>query len=204
MKVPPLLVIATTNNGKLREVRQALSCLGLSVTDLSGFEDVTPVDENGKTFAENARMKAQGYARQFSHWTLADDSGLEVDALGGAPGIYSARYAGATASDLERNIKLLAELSHIENQHRGARFVSAIALVSPAGEFIFGAEGICEGRIARAPRGTNGFGYDPLFIPEGFELTFGELDEAVKQEISHRARALAQLNSFLVQQLRNP
>jgi XTP/dITP diphosphohydrolase len=204
MKVPRLIVLATTNNGKLREVQRALSSLGLPVTDLSEFGEVTPVEEHGKTFAENALMKAQAYATQLGLWTLADDSGLEVDALRGAPGIYSARYAGPTASDLERNIKLLAELSQIENQNRGARFVSAIALVNHAGEFIFGAEGICEGRIARAPRGTNGFGYDPLFIPEGFDSTFGELEDAIKQEISHRARALAQLNSFMVRQLINP
>jgi XTP/dITP diphosphohydrolase len=204
MKVPSLIVIATTNIGKLREVQRALSSLGLPLTDLSGFGDVMPVDENGKTFADNALIKAQGYARQLGLWTLADDSGLEVDALRGAPGIYSARYAGSGASDLERNIKLLTELSQTEDNDRRARFVSAIALVDHSGEFIFSAEGVCEGRIARAPRGTNGFGYDPLFIPDGFDRTFGELEDAIKQEISHRAIALKQLNSFLVRQLRNP
>jgi XTP/dITP diphosphohydrolase len=204
MIVPPLLIIATTNKGKVREVRQALATTGWPVTDLSGFVDVTPVDEHGRTFAENALIKAKGYASQFGQWTLADDSGLEVDALGGAPGIYSARYAGADASDLERNLKLLAELWQVEDESRGARFVSAIALVNNIGEPIFAAEGIVEGRIARASRGTNGFGYDPLFIPEGFDRTFGELDESVKQEISHRARALALLNSFLMEQSRSP
>ncbi len=128
---------------------------------------------------------------------LADDSGLEVEALAGAPGVFSARYAGENASDAERRALLLSELAKIDDKNRRARFVSVVAIAGPDGTIVNLSEGICEGRITSVPRGTGGFGYDPLFIPNGYDQTFAELAESVKSNISHRARALIKTNQFL-------
>jgi XTP/dITP diphosphohydrolase len=196
--LPKELLIATRNAGKVREVRELLSDLAIALRGLQDFPLTTEVEETGATFAENASIKALAYAAQTGLWAIADDSGLEVDALGGAPGVYSARYAGAHASDAERIELLLYELERTGDAYRRARFVCAIAVADPQGNIKQVSEGRCEGRIAHAPRGTRGFGYDPVFVPEGHEQSFGELPSEIKAKISHRARALAEARSFLL------
>jgi XTP/dITP diphosphohydrolase len=191
------LVIATFNKGKLQELRELLAKLPFVISDLEGFPSIQPVPEPGETFIQNASLKASGYARQTGLLTLADDSGLEVDALSGAPGLLSARYAHEGASDAERTTKLLSELTHVQGAARTARFISAVAVANRDGKIIHVSNGTCEGRIAEAPHGTNGFGYDPVFIPAGFDRTFAELQPVVKNRISHRARALSGAAEFL-------
>jgi XTP/dITP diphosphohydrolase len=189
------LVIATFNQGKLQELRQLLSELPFMISDLEGFSSIQAIPEVGKTFVENASLKASGYAKQTRQLTLADDSGLEVDALNGAPGVLSARYAHEGASDADRTTKLLTEMSQCAN--RRARFVSVIAVANEEGKVINLSTGTCEGQIARAPRGQKGFGYDPVFIPEELDQTFAELQTELKNRISHRARALSGAAEFL-------
>jgi len=191
------LLVATNNAGKIRELTELLANLPVELYGLSHFEGFFEPEETGATFAENARLKANSYAQQTGFWALSDDSGLEVEALGGAPGVYSARYAGAQATDATRTVKLLDELAATDDAARRARFVCAMAIAAPDGQIKYLAEGICEGRIARNPRGSNGFGYDPIFVPEGFEQTFGELSSTVKRQISHRARAIEKIIRFL-------
>ena len=191
------LLLATWNQGKLNELRQLLADLRLTICDLSSFPAIQPVAETGETFLENARLKAVGYATQTKLLTLADDSGLEVDALDGAPGVRSARYAHEGASDAQRANKLLSELSCVPPGPRRARFVSVIAIADQKGQVIHVSRGTCEGRIAEAPRGSNGFGYDPIFIPEGLDQTFAELQAEVKNSLSHRSRAIAGAHQFL-------
>jgi len=186
----PSLLVATQNEGKLRELRQLLADLPLVLFGLEDFPTIQTVAETGLTFVENVSLKASGYATQVQMLTLADDSGLEVDALDGAPGVLSARYAGEAASDAVRIDKLLAELSSIEIGNRSARFVSVIAIASREGSVLNVSKGTCEGHIDLAPHGEHGFGYDPVFIPRGFTSTFAELAPSVKNRISHRARAL--------------
>lgn len=198
------LLIATGNAGKIRELNGLLADLPLRLRRLSEFSQISEVEETGKTFTENALLKARLYSRQTNLWTLADDSGLEVDALGGAPGVLSARYAGPNATDEERNARLLSELARTNDEHRTARFICALALYDPTTGETETFNGSCEGRIARHPRGQHGFGYDPLFIPSGYEHTFGELSETVKQQISHRARALAALRHSLNRRFATP
>jgi XTP/dITP diphosphohydrolase len=191
------VLLATTNKGKLREFSRLLTGLPFEVVDLGELPDVGQVEETGTTFRENANLKAREYARQTGLHTIADDSGLEVAALNGRPGVHSARYAGTDAGYEIKIPALLKEIENSKTSDRGARFVAHIAFLSPEGEVVFDAEGICNGMIADGPRGTNGFGYDPIFIPEGFDLTFGELDDEVKREISHRARAARKIMRFL-------
>jgi XTP/dITP diphosphohydrolase len=174
-----------------------LADLPLEVLDLSNFPSTCPVRETGATFIENATLKATGYALQTHILTLADDSGLEVDALHGAPGVLSARYPQAGASDTERIQQLLAELLVVLPPKRTARFVSVMALAAPDGTIMETSVGVCEGRISSVPAGSNGFGYDPIFVPDGFNETFGQLPAEVKNRISHRARALAGARGFL-------
>lgn len=195
------LLVATNNAGKLRELTALLAPFPLRLRQLSEFPHIEEVEETGKTFADNALLKARLYSRQAHRWTLADDSGLEVDALGGAPGVLSARYAGRHASDDDRNALLLAELGGTDDERRTARFVCSIALCDPATLETEIFNGICEGHIARQPRGRHGFGYDPLFVPRGYAQTFGELSDTVKQRISHRARALAAVSRYLNKRL---
>ena len=190
------LVIATRNAGKIRELEELLADMPLRLRSLNDFRDGFEPEETGATFAENAALKARSYALQTGVSALADDSGLEVEALGGAPGVFSARYAGANASDQERIEKLLAEIGNSEN--RRARFVCAMAVAGENGAIKFTAEGVCDGQIARSARGNGGFGYDPIFIPDGFSETFGELPNGVKQQISHRKRAISEI----IQQIR--
>jgi|SRR5215471_1727440 len=191
------LVIATRNRGKLLELRAMIRDLPLVLLDLHSFPSIQTIPETGTTFAENASLKAAGYAVQIGEITLADDSGLEVDALGGAPGVLSARYAGNGASDAERVDKLLTELSPVKYPERTARFVSVIAIADREGAILNVSQGVCEGRIAATPRGRNGFGYDPVFIPRGFDQTFAELPPLLKNRISHRGKALAAVTNFL-------
>jgi len=169
------LLVATRNEGKVLELKKILSDSPGRLRSLREFADVSDVEETGKSFQENAAIKARSYARQTNLWALADDSGLEVAALDGAPGIFSARYAGAGASDEEKIKRLLDELSKKSDAERFARFSCAMAIADEKGEIKFVAEGVCDGKIALESRGNNGFGYDPVFTPEGFQQTFGEL-----------------------------
>ena len=190
------LLVATHNEGKLREFQHLLSDLSFALCSLGDFPAIRPVPETGCSFIENASLKAARYATQAQLLTLADDSGLEVAALGGAPGVFSARYGGAFASDTERIDKLLAELVATGAAERRARFVSAVAIASADGKVLDVSLGICEGHIALAPRGSGGFGYDPVFIPNGYDLTFAELPAEIKNQISHRAQALQGVRQY--------
>ncbi len=191
------LVIATKNPGKIKEMTELLAHLPLVLRGLDEFPAVEEPPETGATFTENAVLKARYYALQTGARSLADDSGLEVAALGGAPGVLSARYAGAAATDQERIGKLLGELNAAPESHRHARFVCAMAIAAANGEIERIAEGFCAGEIARTARGTNGFGYDPIFIPDGFTETFGELAGGIKSRLSHRARAINNIIEYL-------
>jgi XTP/dITP diphosphohydrolase len=183
------LCVGTTNRGKQRELRELLGDWPVEIVFPQQLGLALEVKETGQTFAENAAQKARAYARAAGMSALADDSGLEVDALGGAPGIRSARYAGPGASDEDRVRKLLAELEGVPLDRRTARFRCAVAIARSDGRVSI-ADGTCEGRIAFAPRGENGFGYDPVFVVSGRGLTMAELPAKVKNQISHRARAL--------------
>jgi XTP/dITP diphosphohydrolase len=191
------LLIATRNPGKINELRGLLGTSDYQLIGLDAFPDVPEIEETGLTFSENACLKAAGYARQTGLLALADDSGLEVDALDGRPGVLSARYGGEDMPFAEKMALLLAEMEKSDDLSRRARFVCAIAVANPGGEILAVTEGVCPGTIAAAPRGSGGFGYDPLFIPDGFDQTFGELPDAVKQEISHRFRAFLEIIPFL-------
>ena len=191
------LLIATHNPGKINELRGFLAGSRYQLLGLDDFPDVAEIDETGLTFAENATLKAIGYARQTGHMALADDSGLEVEALDGRPGVLSARYGGPDTRFAEKMAILLAEMYETEASTRRARFVCSIAVASPEGDILSISEGVCTGMIADSPRGSGGFGYDPLFIPDGFDQTFGELPEAIKQTISHRFRAFEEIIPFL-------
>ena len=194
---PTELLVATGNAGKLREIRALLDDLPITLVSLADFPTIEAVAETGSTFVENAALKALGYARQAGVFTLADDSGLEIDALEGAPGVRSARYLGDHASYADRMNALLTALKAANDVARTARFVCALAIASDKQEMLYTTEGTCEGRIAGSPRGTGGFGYDPVFLPEGFTQTFGELSADIKSGISHRGRALAKARQFL-------
>ena len=191
------LLLGTRNPGKVIEITSILADSGWSFSSLQEFLEVGEAEENFVTFAENAIAKACFYASATGLCALADDSGLEVAALNGAPGVFSARYAGAHASDADRRALLLSELAKTGDTDRRARFVAVVAIATPSGEILNLSEGICEGKIAFAPRGTGGFGYDPLFIPEGYDQTFAELPDTIKNLISHRARALLGTREFL-------
>jgi len=192
-----ILLLGSRNPGKLREITSILEGSGWSFSSLQEFDHVGSAEENGVTYSENAIAKAQFYAAATGLIALADDSGLEVAALDWAPGVYSARYAGEYASDADRRELLLSELSNTNNPDRRARFVSVVAIADPSGAILNISEGLCPGTITFAPRGTGGFGYDPLFIPDGYTQTFAELPDVVKNRISHRALALAQTKHFL-------
>ena len=195
--LPDTLLVATHNPGKIHEIKLILGDLGVTLRSLRDFEGVGVAEEHADTYAGNAILKAQTYARAVGLPALADDSGLEVEALGGAPGVLSARYAGEHASDADRRNLLLSELSRVNNDNRRARFVCAIAVTTATGEVLNLTEGTCEGMITFAPRGSSGFGYDPLFVPDGYDQTFAELSDDIKNHISHRARALMKLRDHL-------
>ncbi len=186
------IVLGSTNAGKLRELRQLLAGVPVEVRGLAAYPEAELPEETGETFAENARLKATALARQLGCWVLADDSGLCVDALGGRPGVRSARYAGDDATD-ERNVaRLLDELAGVDGARRTATFVCVVVLASPE-RVLLEAEGRCEGRITRHPRGENGFGYDPVFFYPDFGATFAEVSAEAKNAVSHRGRALRAL-----------
>ena len=192
------LLLGTGNPGKLKEIISILADVGWSFHSLSEFPQVGIPEENGATYAENAIVKAKFYAAAAGFPALADDSGFEVAALGGAPGVYSARYAGEGASDADRRARLLSELRNTDQTDRRARFVAAVAIADPRGEVLDVSEGVCEGTIIFRARGHNGFGYDPLFVPDGYDQTFAELSDVIKNRISHRARALMKTKQFLM------
>src|SRR5215510_2919510 len=187
------LVVATRNRHKTREIQHILGP-EFRVRDLRAYPEVSEIRENGTSFEENAKLKALAASRQLPALVIADDSGLGVDALGGAPGIYSARYAGANATERNKIGKLLRELARVPATHhlRRARFRCVVTLARN-GNLLGTFEGIVEGRIADEARGYSGFGYDPIFIPDGFEQTFGEMPAEVKNAISHRAKAIRAL-----------
>ena len=193
------LILATRNQGKVRELTnmlygEASSTQQIEVISLENYPDAPEVIEDGKTYAENAVKKASVIAAYTSHLTLADDAGLEVDALEGAPGIHSKRWAGENATDETRIAKLLEALEGAPN--RRARFIAAIAVVHPNSnpEVVLG---VCEGHIRHDPVGESGFGYDPVFVPDGYHQTFAELGEKIKNRMSHRAKALEQAIALL-------
>ena len=191
------LLLGTRNPGKLIEIESILGGSGYTFSSLQEFPHVETAAEDGDTYAENAIAKARFYAAATGMLALADDSGLEVEALDGAPGVLSARYAGAGASDADRRELLLSELTQRGDRDRRARFVCVVAIAKPDGQVLNVAEGICEGAITFAPRGHGGFGYDPLFVPDGYTQTFAELSDKIKNRISHRARALIESRRFL-------
>ena len=182
------LLVATNNPGKVKEYQGLLAGLDMELCGLADLEITDEVDETGQTFEENARLKSAAYGQASGLLTLADDSGLEVEALGGAPGVYSARYAGKGATDADRYRKLLAALDGVPWEKRGARFRCVIALAWPDGH-IETFDGQCDGVIAFEPKGTNGFGFDPVFYMPEHGCTIAELPDEVKNRVSHRARA---------------
>ncbi len=190
------VIVATRNRGKVREIREALKGLGLRIYALSDFGDVPEVEEDGKSFTENALKKARFYSKHFGKLTMADDSGLEVDGLKGMPGIYSARYSGEGASGQKNNQKLLREMEGIPLSKRGARFKCILAMVSPDGREAT-AEGACEGRIGFREKGKKGFGYDPLFILPKYGKTMAELSLEEKNKMSHRGKALRKTRKII-------
>lgn len=199
---PPRLVVATRNPGKRREFTALLGPAGVDLLDLSAFPGAPSVAEDADTYLENARAKAVAIARHAGLPALSDDSGLEVDALGGAPGVRSARFAGKDATDAENVALLLERLRDVPGAERTARFRCVIVVALPGGGEL-AAEGVCEGTITTEPRGTGGFGYDPVFYHKPSGATFAELAPEAKQRVSHRAaacRALApRLLAFLLQ-----
>ena len=187
------LLLATTNKGKQKELRKILGDEGLEFTDISDW--AADVEETGETFAENALLKARYYHQVSGQATIADDSGLEVEALNGAPGIYSARYAGAEASDLDRIHKLLEEMKDVPAEKRGARFVCVAAIVWNGGERVFTGE--ARGTLLTELRGEGGFGYDPIFYYAPLAKTFAEMIDREKADVSHRGLAFRQLATWL-------
>lgn len=181
------LLIATRNRHKLSEIQAIFHWPGLDVVSAFDYPDIPDVVEDGKTLEANAIKKAVTLSLATGLWALADDTGLEVKSLDGAPGVHSARFAGPQVDYAANNVKLLAELNHAPD--RTAQFRTVIALSSPTGQAQH-VVGVCSGKIIEAPRGVHGFGYDPLFVPDGFDRTFAELEPTEKNRVSHRARAL--------------
>ena len=198
---PPPLVIGTHNAKKGAELADALAPHGVRVLTLADVPDAIEVVEDGQTFADNARLKAAQQATRLGQWVLADDSGIQVDALRGAPGVLSARFAGPECDDQANNRLLLEKLAGLSPQQRGARYYCHVTLADPAGEIRGEASGECRGVIVDPPRGANGFGYDPLFEIRELHRTFGELGPAVKKAISHRSRAMRAILPVIVREL---
>ncbi|MGI5912833.1 MAG: XTP/dITP diphosphatase [Syntrophomonadaceae bacterium] len=190
------ILLATHNRNKIKEIEHILKDLDMKVLSLDDIKDIPAVEEDGDTFTANACKKAQLAAIKTGYTSLADDSGLVVDVLGGQPGIYSARFAGEEADDAKNNQKLLQMMTMFNGEERKARFVCVIAISDPEGN-IQTAEGECQGWIGYEERGTGGFGYDPLFIPCGYNKTLAELGSEEKNMISHRAKALVKAKELL-------
>ena len=191
------VVLATRNQHKIREIRQIFFDTEIIFQDLNQWNNIPEIIEDGNSFKENATKKALVVAKHTGHTSLADDSGIELDYLDGAPGIYSARFAGETATDIENNEKLLCLLKDAEEEKRIARYRCVIAIATPAGH-IETTEGICEGRIALSPEGMNGFGYDPIFYYPPLNQTFGVTDPELKNKLSHRYHALMNAKPILL------
>jgi XTP/dITP diphosphohydrolase len=189
------ILLATRNKHKIEEIKTILGDLPLQVLTLDNFPNVPPLKEEGTTFRENSLQKAQTVYEHTKIATLSDDSGLEVFYLNGRPGVVSARYAGITATDEENNKKLLNQMMGVAPRRRHAQFRAVLTLLD--GRTVETTEGICSGMLAESPRGTNGFGYDPIFLPDGFSRTYAELTAAEKNTISHRAKALATMKDVL-------
>jgi XTP/dITP diphosphohydrolase len=192
------LVLATGNAGKVRELSDLFRELPLELKSLRDFGPLADVPETGSTFHENAEIKARGFAIQTGQLSLADDSGLEIEALGNFPGVHSARFAGEDVGYDVKIRKLLEMLGNTGGANRRARFFCVMALADKRGRIVYSAEGVCSGSIADSPKGGNGFGYDPIFAPDGFDRTFGELDDRVKRSISHRAKAAELIIRYLL------
>lgn len=199
---PPLqsrqLVVASRNQKKIGEIADLLRPYGIAVVGIGQFPDVPEVVEDGETFAANAAKKASETARRIGQWVLGEDSGLEVAALEGAPGIYSARFSGPKATDESNNAKLIELLQGVPDERRDARYVCHVSVSDPQGEIRLDVEATCRGRMTTDARGTNGFGYDPYFLIPEYHRTFGELSPAVKRRLSHRGRAFERLLPRLV------
>jgi XTP/dITP diphosphohydrolase len=200
--MPHTLILGTTNAGKLRELVELLAPHGIACRSLAGLTDAVDVEETGDTFAANAALKATLQAQALGSWVLAEDSGLVVPALDGAPGIYSARFSGPDATDVANNALLLERLRGESGRRRAAHYACHAALADPAGTVVATSSGSCGGLIAEAPAGSGGFGYDPLFIVPEYHRTFGELSGAVKAVISHRARAMRAMLPAILRHLR--
>jgi XTP/dITP diphosphohydrolase len=194
---PTKLVLGSRNKKKLGELVDLLGDLGLELTNLDPFPDAPEVDETGDTFEANARLKATQLAPVLGAWVLGEDSGLCVPSLGGAPGVFSARYAGEHGNDAANNSKLLKELAGKTGDDRAAYYVSCSVLADPTGQVVAVAEGRCWGRIIEEPRGSGGFGYDPLFLIPEYHRTFGELSSTVKHALSHRGKGIAKLRPVI-------
>ena len=190
------VILATGNQGKIKEFAILMQDLSVKVYGLKDFADLKPATEDGKTFCENAIKKAKAASLGSGLWAIADDSGLVVDALDGAPGVYSARFAGEHATDEENNEKLLALLQDVPREKRTARFCCVVAIVSPQGE-TWTFEGSCEGEILFEPMGEDGFGYDPIFWSQELNQCFGNCSMEEKNKVSHRGKAMAQASEFL-------
>ncbi len=191
------ILIASKNKGKIKEIKKILVLPGVKLLSYEEVGEWEEIEESGKTYEENAYLKAKALVKRFNLAVVADDSGLEVEALGGRPGVNSARYAGEKATDEEKVRKLLRELEKVPEDGRRARFRCVALYLSPSGEVIT-AEGVLEGRISFEPKGSNGFGYDPIFIPEGNNKTLAELSLQEKNKLSHRGRAFRRLRDKLM------
>jgi XTP/dITP diphosphohydrolase len=189
MSATRLIVLGSTNRGKLRELQAVLADQPIALRCLDDYPDAVLPEEDGETFAENARKKAVGLAQQIGEWVLADDSGLCVDALDGRPGVRSARFAGVGAGDEANLALLLDEMQDVPDAQRSAAFQCALVLASPDGPLLQ-TEGACHGRITRHPRGESGFGYDPVFLYPEYGATFAEISAEAKNEVSHRGQAV--------------
>jgi len=190
---PRILILGTHNQKKRGELQELLHPLGWELKTLAEVDDPLEVEETGETFSANAALKATEQAKHLNAWVLGEDSGLCVDALGGKPGVYSARFSGEGATDEKNNLKLLAELSEVPLEKRGAYYLCHATLSDPQGTIRAEAVGTCRGRILQAASGSGGFGYDPLFEVPEYHQTFGQLAPAVKRAISHRSRAIREL-----------
>jgi len=190
-------LLGTGNVGKILEIKRSLEDLPLIFKVVTDFSELQSPVEDGSSYEENAIIKARSYAQQTGMWTLADDSGLEVAYLNGLPGLRSARFGGAGLTDIDRTNLLLSRLEAVKNDQRSASFVSVVAVANPSGEIINVAHGICRGTIAESPAGEEGFGYDPVFIPNGHEKTFAEIPLSLKGRLSHRGKALGATREFL-------
>jgi XTP/dITP diphosphohydrolase len=192
------LVLGSRNKKKLKEMIELLGDLGLELTDLTPYPNAPEVAETADTFLGNATLKATQLALALKEWVIGEDSGLVVPALGGAPGVYSARYAGKQGDDVANNAKLLRDMAALKGEERTAYYVSTAVLADPNGTVIAATEGRCHGLIVEEARGDGGFGYDPLFLVREQGQTFGELPATVKQSMSHRARSFMKLRPALI------